>query len=130
MSTLPAHVQYWSQSADRSWQTAKDLYKTKHFDACLFFCHLAIEKFLKALVVQKTHTAAPFTHDLVLLAQRAGLPLSTAQKELCRTINTFNISGRYDDYKFQFYKKATAPYTRRFLKETEALYIWLQQNQS
>ncbi|MBI4276761.1 DNA-binding protein, partial [Candidatus Uhrbacteria bacterium] len=67
-----------------------------------------------------------YTHDLVLLARLAKLPLSAVQEQLLHTITTFNISGRYDDYKLQFYKRATASYTKKFLTKTKTLYVWLQ----
>lgn len=126
MSLITKHIHYWQQSAERSWGTARDLYKTKRYDACLFFCHLTIEKSLKALVVLNTRQAAPYTHDLIVLARAAGIQISYTQEELLRAITTFNISGRYDDYKFQFYKKATSSYTKKYLNATEQLYLWLQ----
>lgn len=47
MNNINKQITYWKKSAERDWQTALDLFKTKHYDACLFFCHLALEKFLK-----------------------------------------------------------------------------------
>ncbi len=35
---------------------------------------------------------------------------------LSNEITTFNISARYDDYKFKFYKKATREFTDKWLK--------------
>lgn len=129
-SPIQNQVRFWQQSSARSWRTALDLYKTKHFDICLFFCHLTIEKYLKARVVEKTKEAAPYSHDLVMLAGVAGVELRPRDEELCRILTTFNISGRYDDYKFQFYKKATSAYARKYLRATEELYLWLQKKYS
>ena len=79
---ITLHIQYWKTSAGRDWKTACDLYKTKHYDACLFFCHLTIEKLLKSFVVETIKKAAPYTHDLILLARLAGHTLPAAQEEL------------------------------------------------
>lgn len=130
MDLRTKHIRYWQQSATRNFATARDLYRTQHYDACLFFCHLTIEKYLKALVVEKVKCAAPYTHDLIVLARVAGIPLSPTQEQLLRTITTFNISGRYDDEKFQFYKKATPSYTKQYLQRTERFYLWLQSSSS
>ena len=126
MITFNSHIRYWKTSAQRDWHTANDLFTTKHFSPCLFFCHLALEKTLKGLVVQNTKTAAPYTHDLGLLAKLAGLALSESQENFLRTINTFNLSARYDDVKLQFHKKATPLFTEKYLRETEKLFLWLQ----
>jgi len=42
-------------------------------------------------------------------------------------INTFNINGRYDDYKFKFLKKATYDYTENYYHQASILYVWLKQ---
>lgn len=130
MTLIAKHISYWQRSAKRSWETTYDLYRAKRYDACLFFCHLTIEKTLKALAVLHTRRAAPYTHNLIILARVANIALSHAQEELLRTITTFNISGRYDDYKFQFYKKATLRYTKRYLDATNEFYLWLQKASS
>jgi len=125
MTDIKKHINYWKKSAVNNWQTALDIFKTKHYDACLFFYHLTIEKLLKGLAVKKIKKAAPFTHDLTVLAQVADIELLEKEKELLRVINTFNISTRYDDYKFQFYKKATRIYADKYLKKSHKLYLWL-----
>lgn len=125
MTDLEKHFIYWKESAQNNWLTALDLFKTKHFDACLFFCHLTIEKLFKGLVVKEIRKAAPFSHDLIVLAEVANIKLTDEQKELLRTVNTFNISTRYEDYKLQFYKKANRSYTDNYLKQTNKLRLWL-----
>src|SRR3989344_1141822 len=117
----------WLTSAERDWQTAKDLFKTAHYDACLFFCHLALEKSLKGLVALATNEPAPYVHDLERLARFAKLPLSEKQKENLLIITTFNIAGRYQDEKNLLYKKATKAYTEKYVNITENLFLWLKQ---
>ncbi len=72
-------IDYWKKSADYNWKTALDLFKTKHHDACLFFCHLTLEKIIKGLVVEYTDEPAPYIHDLANLATTANLTLSKKQ---------------------------------------------------
>jgi len=69
-----------------------------------------IERLLKAIVVKKTGTHAPLTHDLRRLAMLSGLTLEDKHKTWPDTISTFNINARYDDYKQDFYKKCTPDY--------------------
>ena len=56
----------------------------------------------------------------------AKIELSEEQEELFREINTFNIRARYDDYKLEFYKKATRSYTVKYFKSANKLYLWLE----
>ncbi|MFH1233664.1 MAG: HEPN domain-containing protein [Patescibacteria group bacterium] len=126
MNKLNEQINYWEKSAERNWETALSLFKTKHYDACLFFCHLAIEKLLKGLVVGQTKKAAPYTHYLEELAKLIKLDLTKEQINNLKIITDFNIAGRYDDAKFAFYKKCTKKYTEKYLNISEELYLWLK----
>lgn len=119
-------IDYWKKSADHNWETALDLLKTKHYDACLFFCHLTLEKILKGLVVECTNKQAPYIHDLEKLALMATLTISPEQSEHLKTITRFNIGGRYDDEKFNFYKSINKEYAEKYLNISNELQLWLK----
>lgn len=127
MDKIKSQIEYWQLSAERNWKTALGLLKLKHYDACLFFCHLTLEKALKRLVVQKTRQAAPFGHNLEHFAKLANLELEEQQILNLRTLTTFNIAARYDEEKFAFYKSCTKEYTAKFLKITEGLFLCLKE---
>jgi len=92
----------------------------------LFFCHLALEKLLKGLVVIHSRKEAPYSHDLAKLAEMAGLEPTEKQLETLRLINSFNISGRYDSAKLEFYKMCTRKYAEKYLKITDNFFKWLE----
>ncbi len=119
-------VNYWKKSSERSWETASGLFKIKRYDACLFFCHLTLEKSLKGLFIKKTKNLAPYIHDLAKLSNLAQLNLPPDQIQNLRIITTFNISTRYDDIKFEFYKKCTKKYTEKYFLITKKLFLWLK----
>jgi len=118
-------VKYWLKSAEKNIKVAQDNFKLKHYDWCLFFWQLAIEKILKGIVTKKG-LAAPPIHNLHKLAKIAQIPVDEKNKEMLNEITTFNIEARYDDYKFSFYKKATPEYTKKWIKNCQAVYLWLQ----
>lgn len=110
---------FWRESANEDLETAEDLFKLKKFSACLFFCHLAIEKILKALVIEATDSYPPAIHDLVKLAQKAKIAITKTQEKQLDEITSFNIEARYDVIKDKLYKKATKEYTNKYLKVTQ-----------
>ena len=126
MENYEKQVEYWKDAAVRDFETAQTLYKNKRYDACLFFCHLTIEKCLKGLVVKETKEPAPYIHDLPQLAEYADSSLDEETIGHLKTISTFNIGGRYDDYKLSFYKKCTPAYTKEYLKIAERIYHHLE----
>ena len=127
MDNIKSQINYWRKSASMNWQTAEDLFKLKHYDACLFFCHLTLEKMLKGLSVRQTRKIVPRIHDLERLSLLAKLDLSEEQLKNLRVITGFNIGGRYDDAKFAFYKKCTRSYTEKYFKISKELYLWLKE---
>ncbi len=126
MSNGKRQISYWTISAERNWQTAQTLYRTKRYDACLFFCHLTIEKLLKGLVVLETGQPAPYIHDLLLLADRLKISLSKEQRKVLAEITTFNISSRYDNEKLSFYKKCTTLFTKKYFTISKEFVVWLK----
>lgn len=127
MSKKSLDIQYWLNASKEDFQVAKNLSKLGHYSYCLFFCHLSIEKFLKAAVVKETNNYPPYTHDLRNLAKIASLELNTKQKEHLDEIFTFNIAGRYVDTKLKFYQKYNKKdYAQKYLKITEDLLLWLK----
>lgn len=118
-------MKYWQEGADDALATALSLMDAKRYHHALFFCHLAIEKMLKAKIVVVTHEPPVPIHDLRKLAKYARLTLSTQHEQQLKEIEKFNITTRYDDYKRSFYKKATKKYAETWTKISKDIYIWL-----
>lgn len=119
-------VEYWVKSAEEDLKTAESLFAAARYPHCLFFCHLFIEKILKALATKKTGKPAPYGHNLLRFAELSGLKFSKTHLDFFDEINTFNIEARYNDYKFQFYKKATKRYAGKYFKKAGKMYVWLK----
>lgn len=120
-------IEYWSKSAARDWETANFLFRGKRYDACLFYCHPALEKILKAHVVKATQKLVPKIHDLRRLAELAKLDIDKETTEMLAVFNRFNIHARYPDVKFKFYLMATREYATENLKEIKSIYETLCQ---
>lgn len=120
-------IKYWHTASKQDFETAKILVANKRYHHALFFCHLSIEKSLKAIIVKKTKTAPPLIHDLVRLSEKTGIEVSEERKNNIAEISTFNIEARYDDYKLSFYKKATKPFTIKYFSMTKEILLWLNE---
>ena len=119
-------INYWVKSAAEDTITAESLFDSKRYLPCLFYCHLFIEKILKAHIVKKNKQVAPFGHKLSRLAKFTQLKFSTLQLDLLDDLTAFNIKARYEDYKFVMYQKANKIYTQKYLKLAKELYLWLK----
>ena len=117
-------MEYWFKSADEDYDTMLYMKAGKKNTWCLFMGHLVIEKLLKGLYAKNNpdDPIAPKIHNLILLSQKANLEVPTEIREKIQTINTFNISARYDDYKRTFDEKCTDDYTDEQVKN---YIVWL-----
>lgn len=118
-------IRYWREAAGRDRATAQSLLELKRFDWSLFIYHLAIEKLIKALVVQVAKTPPPI-HQLNRLAELAQVTIPNNYRDWLTEITDFNIEARYDDEKLSFYRKATADYAATWHERCHEIFIWLE----
>ncbi|MEK7161330.1 MAG: HEPN domain-containing protein [Patescibacteria group bacterium] len=128
MAVLGKTIAYLQESSGDDWRVAQKLFANKEYGYALFFCHLALEKLLKAVVVANTGTPAEYTHFLLRLAELADLPINQTQIADLKAITKFNIAGRYDDEKRRFRKEATREYTQKYLNITQEFIVWLKKD--
>ena len=121
-------MNYWLKNADHDLGIAQSLWRSRKYDACLFFCHLTLEKMLKGVVTKETKTHPPHTHNLLDLTRRTSLENSLEKDDWKKLadINEFNIAGRYPDAKLQFYKKCTREYSEPYYRFTQKFFLWLK----
>jgi len=124
--TKEEHINYWRESAQHDLESAEDIFDSGRYDWCLFVGHLALEKILKAIFVDRNNNnMPPKIHNLVRLAELSKIEIDDEQKFLLDKINDFNIQTRYPDYKLEFYKLCNAEYTNEYLGKIEECYKWL-----
>ena len=78
------------------------------------------------MVVKRINQEAPRIHDLVRLAELARIEFSEEKFVNLKTITTFNIAGRYDEEKYDFHKKCTKAFAKKYLSISQSLIIWLK----
>jgi len=98
MTDVLKQINYWINGADEDAITARILIQEGRFLHGLFFCHLVIEKALKAHFVKKNGTDAPRTHNLIFLSEQAGLELDEKYQIFIGILMRYQLQGRYPDY--------------------------------
>ena len=91
-------IDYWRKGAEEDIAAAGALLEKQHPRHALFFGHLAIEKMLKAHVARTLKDIPPRTHDLLRLADTAGISLSGEQRAFLARFQQYCLEGRYPDY--------------------------------
>jgi HEPN domain-containing protein len=120
-------TKYWIEGSDDDFETMMTMFNTKKYSWSLFIGHLMIEKLLKAYFVNIKSDYPPYIHNLLRLAEKAGLELTADQQEKLITITAFNINARYDDYKTSFKQRCTSEFTNYWIEELKDLRLWIKQ---
>ncbi len=91
------HIDYWRTSSDEDFAAAESLLEKGHLRHSLFFAHLAVEKMLKVHVTRETNDIPPRIHNLIRLAEMAGLSVAPEQANFLRSFDMYQLEGRYPD---------------------------------
>ncbi|MFA4966908.1 MAG: HEPN domain-containing protein [Candidatus Margulisiibacteriota bacterium] len=125
---IKAQIDYWLKSAEHDLATAESLFKSRHYDWCLFLSHLVLEKTLKAFYVRDNLTFPPKVHRLELLAEKTKLNFSAEETDFLKEVSEFNLETRYPDFKFNFYKLCDKVFAHKYFKRIKEFYKCLLQN--
>ncbi|RJX30595.1 MAG: HEPN domain-containing protein [Desulfurivibrio sp.] len=125
--TRDEHIAYWLVESDKDLSVMESLFASGHYTWSLFVGHLALEKVLKALYVKQVEVQVPHIHHLLKIARDCGLQLTSDQEDFLLEVTTYNLKGRYPDYKQSFSRKATGEFTAKRIAQIQEMQQWLKQ---
>lgn len=111
-------IAHWRKGAKNALRLATVAADQRIYDLALFHCHLAIEKALKAAIMEKTREPHPKSHSLERLASLLRNDWSEADHTLFDLLSSFAVAARYDDPAWAE-RFATAKNARRWIDQTE-----------
>ncbi len=65
-------------------------------------------------------------HNLLRIAEKAGLDLNEEQQIFFSTVTGFNINARYDDYKQSFYQKCKQEFAAIWIEKIKNQRLWIK----
>ncbi|MFW5770043.1 MAG: HEPN domain-containing protein [Spirochaetota bacterium] len=120
---LHKQINYWLEGSQSDIETAEILIQKNKLPEGMFFCHLSIEKILKAIFVQSTENLAPKSHNLFMLAEKAGIELSQDRETFYGILMKYQIEGRYPEHSVREEDKGKIA---GFLSRTKEELEWLK----
>jgi HEPN domain-containing protein len=124
MLNVPKQIEYWQNGATDDFETASILVDNKKYIHGLFFCHLSIEKIIKAHVVKATNEIPPKSHDLFFLSKKANIVLPDDKQLIIQILMKYQLEGRYPEYLPEAPQQNTVI---AYLKQTNDLLIWFRE---
>jgi len=116
----------WFKQANYDIKSARVMFENKQYIHCVFMCHLALEKALKGLFVQRFDEMPPRTHNLIFLSEKIKLERTNDISDFLFTLTGVSVQTRYPDELQNLRKSYNKAKTKALLeKSTEAL-KWLK----
>lgn len=122
-------TEYWLKESLDNYDTAKVLIRNKKYLEAAFFCHLALEKMIKAYIADRSKQLPPKSHNLLLLTDKAGLKseLDESQLDFLANMNLYQLEGRYPGDREIFYQQTPVEEFAELLTRTGVELKWLEQ---
>jgi len=124
MLDIKKQIDYWIRGAEEDLKSADLLIQKKRILHGLFFCHLVIEKAIKAHVVKASGEFAPRSHNLIYLSEKANLEFDSETEIFLGILMKYQLQGRYPDYNpiLPDYSKVN-----EYFQKTKTLVEWLKE---
>lgn len=119
--------EYWIDLAQYDLETAKAMNEAGRYLYVGFMCHQTVEKSLKACYSHRRKDAPPYTHNLSILAEKAGLysEMSEEQKNFLDFLEPLNIEARYPTRKDKLLALLTSEKCHEIIRRTESELQWV-----
>lgn len=111
----------WLERADYDFETARAMLKASRYLYVAFACQQAVEKYLKAIIQEKTGKHPPYTHNLPSLLQLANVKLDNSHTEFMILLSQYYLNTRYVDFKQKLLDEMNRAKAGECLRKTEEI---------
>lgn len=121
---ISKQIEYWKNGAINDIDSAELLIKNGKYLHGLFFCHLVIEKIIKAHVAKDTGEVPPKSHNIIWLVDKTKIKLLREQRIFLGKLMIYQIEGRYPEY---YPENPTKTEAIELLNKTNELLKWFRE---
>lgn len=115
----------WFEQAQYDMATARAMFDAGRHLYVIFCCQQAVEKTIKAIIVRGSDDMPPRLHDLMRLADHAGLHPPPEHARHLRALSEYYIQSRYPDRVSDALGGLTDTLARDILNQTAETLRWL-----
>ena len=119
---IQKQINYWVTGAKEDMISAELLINNNRLLHGLFWCHLTIEKIIKAHVVKSTLQIPSRSHNLIWLIEKTSISLNESKESLLGELMVYQLEGRYPE---SFPRPPLKSEAKRILESTKKLHQWL-----
>lgn len=124
MLNLEKQINYWITASENDIDTAELLINNNKYLNGLFFCHLVIEKAIKAHIVKNTQQIPPKSHNLFYLSEKANLVFKENDGIFLGILMKYQLQGRYPDHNPNIPNETKV---NEYLNKTKEIFKWIKE---
>lgn len=121
-------VENWRKSSRYDLRAASQMLRGGYHIYTIFFCHLAVEKMLKAVTEKVSGKTPPKTHNLRYLLERAGLKPPQDMFESIGALSDLSIPTRYPLDLESNSKTYTKERAKEYLRRAKEAVRWIEKS--
>ncbi|MBN2210164.1 MAG: HEPN domain-containing protein [Sedimentisphaerales bacterium] len=121
-------ARYWLDTANYDLVSAKAMLEAKRYLYVGFLCHQVVEKSLKAYFWHIHKKEPPYTHNLLVLAEKSKFEQreESDQVQLFNELMPLNIQARYPDDKALLLKSLNHKKCQAIYTQTRTFFTWIK----
>jgi HEPN domain-containing protein len=124
--TVQENIKSLIDEAEKDLGASDALAKAGYYAHSLFFAHLILEKFCKAVWMKhKDSVNYPYTHNLIRLIKETNISITDTQVQFYSDMNLFQSKGRYPDTLHAIEQTITANTYNKFKAQLKTEVEWL-----
>ena len=115
----------WADRARYDLDTARAMLDSERHLYVLFCFQQAVEKMIKAVIAERSGECPPRLHNLLRLAEQAGVALDQSQTVLMEDLSRFYTQSRYPEEISALSRGLDRQRGKHVLNQTEDMVQWL-----
>jgi len=116
---------HWMEQARYDLDTARAMFDSGRYLYVLFCCQQAVEKAFKAIIVRRTDDFPPRLHNLLRLAEIAGIKMEPDRGDFLGELSGYYIQTRYPEEIESLAQTLDREIAQDALDKTEEVIEWL-----
>ena len=121
---MRSETKLWLRLAHDDFQNTLLLWENRRYGATVFFCQQAVEKILKAYIVEFKKKVPSKTHRVEVLVKESGLNLEEIDSPDVAELSKAYIRVRYPDLSKTYYRRRDK--VEPLVKIGKEVYLWVK----
>ncbi len=121
---MRSETKYWLDLASDDYKNSLLLWENHRYGATVFFCQQAVEKILKAYIIEYRREAPVKTHKIEALLKLATLDIQEIDNPDVTELSKAYIRVRYPDLNKQYYRRRET--VEPLVVMARKVYLWVK----